>query len=133
MTPRRQRMMPVGSTSPSANTVLLSGRPSPSVSSSSFTRPVGPGVHGIARHLQHEPAAALVDVHGDRRLDVRLRRHQLDAEARVEPESRQRIGRRVRRAGGRRGLGEGGQREQDGDNTAHGRESYLTAETLRPN
>jgi hypothetical protein len=84
----------------------------------------GSGVHGIARHLQNEPAAVLVDVHGDRRLDVRLGRHQIDAEARVEPESRQRVGWRVRRAGGRRRLGEGGQREQDGGDTAHGRKSY---------
>ena len=99
-TPFFQRITPVGSTSPSAKMRLVSKRPSPSVSSSSLTRPVGAGVERIAGHLDDEQASLFVEVHRDRTLDVGLGRHQLDPVARLQLHRGHRLGRRVRRTVG---------------------------------
>ena len=70
-----------------------------------FEQPDAPGgrrIERIARHLGYEPPPALVDLHRDRRRNVGLRRDELDSEAGLEAEVPDRVGRRVRRARGRR-------------------------------
>ena len=69
---------PVGMFNPSANVVILSARPSPSVSSSTFTesRPFVPGLAGYGYSSDVSRAS---QVH--RLVDLRFRREQLNAKS----------------------------------------------------
>jgi hypothetical protein len=51
----------------------------------------GPGVERVARHLDHEEAAALVELHGHRARDGRLAEEGLDAKPRLETHGLQRF------------------------------------------
>ena len=79
-TPPCPTAMPEGMFSPSAKTVNLSARPSPSVSSSTFTRsrPGPAGLRGYSRLSVIQILPALVERHRDRVDDVRLAGDQLD-------------------------------------------------------
>ena len=90
-TPRFQRITPVGRTSRSANTVAVSGRPSPLVSSSSLMRPLGlvsRGYPGISTTNQR-PSSSMSIATGlvmSGSLVI-----ELDTEARFDAQGRQRL------------------------------------------